>query len=645
MSLFLLLARPSGNPVPVALRTVYERAACCRELTLEWTTARGAALLAGRGQTTMAPAVARLGTRSAIGIVRLDHRPSSYPAADGEAHVNDLAIVLNVIQREGEHAIPGLLGDFAFAVWDESAQTLLAARDAFGVKRLFYRIGPDLIALASRADLLATGEYDRHMLLALAASCAPPQDRSAYAHVRALPPGNLLTVRQQQVLTRRYWSPDQFAISAKLAADPKTAAATFRDLFAAAVQCRLTGQPDTWAQLSGGLDSSSVVCMARHLVATGRVAHGCTGTISWVYRWSRDSDERPYSDTVARHAGVLNTTLADDWFWASDPEGLPYTDHPAAEYAMYAREMRTCRLLRQAGARVLLTGYGSDHYLSGNMFFFADWMVRGHLRAACREMLRRAALGRVSFWELAYQNAVLPLLPARCQRALVPGTGLPDWVNRDTARRFGLTGTADADSYAAGRRGDKYRGLVLETMRGVAYGLDRHAIVEAVVDVRHPFLYRPLVEFGLQLPPELCVQPHARKWILRQAMRGILPETVRTRVGKGTNAGCTWQSLVHARPALERLLEDPILAQLGCIDPAKLRTAYSSACSTGADDLVGAVSSALAIELWLQARSGSRVFGESTRSTSTKRVVVSSDVLQASSAVGAPMLSHPVSTR
>jgi asparagine synthase (glutamine-hydrolysing) len=126
------------------------------------------------------------------------------------------------------------------------------------------------------------------------------------------------------------------------------------------------------------------------------------------------------------------------------------------------------------------------------------------------------------------------------------------------------------------------------------------------LDVRHPFLYRPLVEFALRLPPELCVRPYQRKWVLREAMRGILPEAVRTRIGKGGPAPVFGWSLTALRPLLEPLVVQPILADLGIVDASQLRVSFDAAPQEAhrRDQRHANLHSALAIEAWLQMRSG-----------------------------------------
>jgi asparagine synthase (glutamine-hydrolysing) len=156
----------------------------------------------------------------------------------------------------------------------------------------------------------------------------------------------------------------------------------------------------------------------------------------------------------------------------------------------------------------------------------------------------------------------------------------------------------------AGRLGKKYFGAVLDGMRAIPLTLSRYNMLEEALDVRHPFLSRPLVEFCLRLPPEMCVQPHARKWILREALRGILPEPVRTRIGKRETPTVMLRSLVHERPTIEALIAHSVLADAGCIEPRQLRTAYEAACTTGSVTLALDVLFTIALETWLQARRG-----------------------------------------
>jgi asparagine synthase (glutamine-hydrolysing) len=518
MKIFACLVSPSGRPISTSDRMRYVAARCCQQYSLQWQEVAGVAVLINAdGANRFGAEMTFWGSHAAIGVVRLDNRADLAGwAGCREVGLTDLEIVARLVAETGDQYVPPILGDFGFVVWNKATRRLVAARDAFGVRKLYYKEEADLVAFASRAELLSfPEEYDRQYLAQVAASCTPSADLTAYAGVRAVPPGSKAVLNGGRLVVTRFWSPEEFEPIEVPASRYAEQCDAFRQLFTEAVRLRLTGRPDTWAQLSGGLDSSSIVSAAHWLSQTGVVPYGVKGTISWVYRWTMEGDEREHSDIVVRHCGTRNEVMLNDWFFMRDELGPPFLDQPTSAFPVYARDRRSAQLIVDAGGEVLLTGFGSDHYLLGNMFFFADWVAQGHAWKAIREMLRRAVMGRVSFWEIAYRNAFLPLLPPILRRMIIPRAPGLSWITRTSAEQYGLAAEwSEAQSYG-GRWGRKYTDLVLVAMRSMASTLGRHDFLDEKLDVRHPFLYRPLVEFGLRLPSELCVQPHARKWVLR----------------------------------------------------------------------------------------------------------------------------------
>src|SRR5439155_19969731 len=118
--------------------------------------------------------------------------------------------------------------------------------------------------------------------------------------------------------------------------------------------------------------------------------------------------------------------------------------------------------------------------------------------------------------------------PRVLQRRLVNEDGqVPAWLARTAMRRYELRSRAAALESYGGRIGRKYSEAVAGFVAAIPAALTA-GVIEEELEVRHPYLYRPLVEFALQLPPDLCVRPFAGKWVLREAMCGILPEIVRT---------------------------------------------------------------------------------------------------------------------
>ena len=202
---------------------------------------------------------------------------------------------------------------------------------------------------------------------------------------------------------------------------------------------------------------------------------------------------------------------------------------------------------------------------------------------------------------------MLPLLPDGVRRSLMPrdNDGPTPWLSQQATRQYGVTPRRALDRAYSGRRGHKYAdALVGAVANSGAWVGDRFA--DDVLELRHPFLYRPLVEFALGLPPGNVRSTPREKVDPARSNPGILPEAVRTRVGKAGGRGMMLRSVIRDRTLLLRLLRNPLLAQLGCIEPKLLREAVENA---GNEQRVPAWLSSRAViaietELWLQIRAG-----------------------------------------
>jgi hypothetical protein len=142
----------------------------------------------------------------------------------------------------------------------------------------------------------------------------------------------------------------------------------------------------------------------------------------------------------------------------------------------------------------------------------------------------------------------------------------------------------------------------MQALQGVVHG----GILSDAVQLRHPLLYRPLVEFALSLPQEVRVRARTQRWILREAVQGILPEVVRARFGKPDTSDVLVRSFRTSYAQLRGLTQGPILADLGLLDPVQLQVAFEEARShtTAALSNHLVLFPTLAVEAWLQIKSG-----------------------------------------
>jgi asparagine synthase (glutamine-hydrolysing) len=612
MRFFTCVIDRDGQGISNRVRRGYEALPRQRGLDYHWQEFENAAVLTAWDDAYGDPLVARGDDWFAVGVVRLDNRPEVERwLRRANRAITDLELVGTVIAEHGTRYVPRLLGDFGFIAWNSSEQAAVAACDAFAVQRLYYSEYSRLIVFSSRAEALATDDrYEMQYLMEKVSLRPQSRNITAYAGVSLLPPATRAVIRPQRATSiQQYWSPYDQDIEPSWAFAEDRAIETCRQLLAESVRLRMGRNGETWAQLSGGIDSSSVVSCAQWLAERGGCTSGLAGTVTFVEQRGSGTDERQYSNAVVNRWKVPNTTIVDPPAWFDSPADVPHIDQPDGSLQVYPRDRRQCAIVRGAGGRILLTGMGGDQLFSGTMLFLADWIARGHVSAAIREMARRAAIGRVSFWQLAYRNALLPMLPRHLHVWLVRDQfqvpTLP-WLQTATMKRSGLAAmhAVTANAYS-GPRGQKYQHCVawlVDTIENHYHG----GIVADVLDVRHPMLYRPLVEFALRLPQELRARPHAHRWVLRQAMKGILPDEVRARVGKPSTSDYLAWSLRSDREQLAPLVRDPLLADLGLVEPAKLQAAFHAALhgTTGGDALCGPLLNTLALEMWLRIRSG-----------------------------------------
>jgi asparagine synthase (glutamine-hydrolysing) len=258
--------------------------------------------------------------------------------------------------------------------------------------------------------------------------------------------------------------------------------------------------------------------------------------------------------------------------------------------------------IRASGGRVLLSGFGSDHYLFGNLDYITDLAARGKYNAAIRELLGWSVATRQSFWSLGRDHFVAPFLPAARGSDPTDPESVPGWIDPVFARQHHVSTLLPRNRVDHAKPGRRFHAATLASLAAVPAWVHGWPF-EGMLDVRYPFLHRPLVESVLRMPAAMRVRPGVHKWILREAMRGTLPESVRTRQTKGSiDARILW-SLQHERHTLDHMLRDPILAQLGCIDPVALRNTVDRARRGIRVNLVHLMS-ALSLETWLAVRNG-----------------------------------------
>lgn len=549
------------------------------------------------------PAISHREGVTAVGDVRLTAGADAARSADGPARArtrSDLDLLVDHYLRRGHAFVRDLVGDFAFVLWDARWRTLVAARDALGVKTLFYRQRGHRLIVASHLECLEPSTLDAtfigHFLLGHPSATTHTID----ADVTRLAAGSRLVARDRRVSVERYWDATEFP-PLESPPDEVEAATRFRGLLREAVAAHLDDGPRAWAQLSGGLDSSSVVATASVLARDGVIPRPLEGSVTIVDSLS-DGDETRFSNPVVERYGLRNERIVDCWAWQGDGADPPLPGEPRHFLPFFARDREMARIAREAGATVLVSGIGPDHYLTGPDDYIADLIASRRWGEAARRLTEMAIAYRRSFWKLGFRHGIVPLLPHRLRRRWrAADERVPAWLaperlaTEDLDRRL-----LRQDLTPSGR------GVFADHVRTAVGCLDLalgEARMERGMETRFPFLHRPLVEFGLRLPAGLLARPRQEKWILRRAMGDLLPDVVRTRTGKGGIDGRIVWSLNRERRLLERMVADSHLAELGWVRREVLSRALGEARAGRMPGLVHLFAT-LSLETWLAIKSG-----------------------------------------
>ena len=529
--------------------------------------------------------------------------------------LSDTEVLFNLYLADGEAMLSLLNGIFAFAVWDGRKQALLVARDALGVKPLYYAEKDGNFAFASEIKALLhlvpqTHQLDAASLHRYLSFLWCPGEGTPLKTVHKLLPGEALWVRTGQIERRWTWYhlPVFRGVSADL--DQEAALTGTVSHLRQAVQRQMVADVPVGAFLSGGLDSSAIVAFAREISPD---IH-CFTIESKGGQEDGDANDLPYARKVAKHLNVpLEVVKIDSSRMAGDLERMVWQlDEPLADPAPL-NVLYICEMARQQGIKVLLSGAGGDDLFTG---------YRRH---------RAVQLERYWSW-----------LPTAARIGLESATAALDQRN-PTARRLaklfsgaGLSGDERLTNYFLWSKKADLTALYTPAFRaelaGVAacapmldflrplsasvHPLERMLALEqrffladhnlaytdkmsmAVgVEVRVPFLDLDLVDYAARIPVALRQRGQVGKWVLKKAMEPYLPPDVIYRPKSGFGAPLRRWMRHELREMLGDLLSIDSLKRRGLFEPAAVQRLIA-ANDTGKVDASYTLLSLLCIEIW-----------------------------------------------
>jgi asparagine synthase (glutamine-hydrolysing) len=530
---------------------------------------------------------------------RIDNRDDLLLRLGGNlADRSDESIALATFRRFGVDGLVHLIGEWSVAMWD--AQALHLARDYIGTRPLYYAAGPRSVMWSSSLGELALRSGRANALsedfIAGAVVQEISPDITPYHGIHAVPPGVCVSfAADRQGTRRRFWSFGPGVVRFRRVEEYDEA---FRDLWLDAVRVRLRTTQPIWAELSGGIDSSSVVCTADVLMRAGRVDARSMGLISHATFDSPEGDERRFIAEVESRVGIRSDVFGveehrdlvdEEWDWVS-----PF----AARGVLLA----CLRHVRRHDGRIVLSGRMGDAVTGcqpdNSLAVFDDFEVDGAM----------AALASMRRWSRAIRQPILHI-GWRAMRSLA-GSGPVErsrsGVRPGTVKAALLTPRlqlaaekcrAAADPLTTIRPAKRWLArMLLGYARTSRLDLPLHP---PGVTYTYPFAHRPLVEFMLAIPGSIVTAPGETRSLMRRALAGIVPPRVIERQSKGYYPPAALRTL---RPLASRM--QPVtrleIVRRGWVDPAALDAALRAFADAGvaSSDLRRVIR----LEQWLASR-------------------------------------------
>ena len=558
-------------------------------------------------------------------VLTFDGRLDNRDALTKELHLSsdadrsDAEIVGAAYERWGTDSLRMLVGDWALTVWNPGERSLLLAKDPIGVRALYYSLSSGRVTWSTLLEPLIESSGSALKLdeeyIAGWLSFLPAPDLTPYLGISSVLPASFVRIEGGRMTTARYWDFDP-TNKIRCSSD-KDYEDRFRALFREAVRRRLRSDWPVLAELSGGIDSSSIVCVADSLLESEPCLTERLDTVSYFDDSEPSWNERPYFTAVEhqrRRTGChvdVGLIDASESHWTTDRFRV-FPGSGAGSRLIHELQ----QLIASGGNRVLLSGIGGDEFTGGvptPVPELAD-LLRGARWLELARKLKAWALAKRTPWIQLLGETLRGFAPSRFRCAGESRKPAP-WLTADFVRRQlpALSGYqrrlrvfGPAPSYQA-------HCSALETVqRQIAFLASSS---ELRCEHRYPYLDRDLLEFLFSIPREQLVRPGERRSLVRRSLAGIVPDMVLNRKRKAFVSRQPRVAIANQWNTLVERIPQMISVSLGVVDPGGFRAALEEA-RCGRDVAILPLLRTLELESWLRGL-GDKTITENERPEST----------------------------
>lgn len=532
---------------------------------------------------------------------RLDNRHELIPQLRDHLtdDQTDVAVVAAAFDRWDTECFARLIGDWALAVWDPNSKELIAARDYMGIRHLFYYpTAKRTIWCSHLAPLALCGDRfslcDKYIAGYLAFH--PDAGLTPYREIHSVPPGTFVRIRDGKSTVRAYWN-----FNCRLKTQYKTDEEyeeQYRYLFRQSVRRRLRTDSPILAELSGGLDSSSMVCMADDIIANAAAEAPRLDTFSYYDSNEPGEDDLAHITKVEEKRG--RSGLRVDLKGSGDSLAMEYLTFSATPGFGSRREVKVAmaEVAKRREYRVMLCGTGGDE-INGQALDpriqMADLLVHFRFFKLAKELASWSPHMRRPWIQLFVQTLV-QILPVSIRARLTPTGKLEPWINPKFARLYRMSGhqLGDVD-------GIWFPPSVRDSMQTIA-ALSRVMTYTgpSLVEQRYPYLDQTLVEFLTTIPLNQLIRPGQRRFLMRKALAGLLPREIATRRTKARPGRCYSVALNKHWSKVESAFHSPLSSRLGYVDRDRIYASLLAMKNGMISPYFLRLLKAFSLELWLR---------------------------------------------
>ncbi len=460
---------------------------------------------------------------------RIDNRKELFDKLDlaqkRDEVVTDADLILLAWEKWEEKCPEYLLGDFAFVIYDKKKKKIFCTRDHVGIRPFYYYIDEQQFCFSSEINPLffipsiEKIKNDKAIEF-FKKNAAITYEETFFKDIKRLPPGHKMVLYNQKISIQRYWFPEKLKIDKTISF--QEASEKLKTLLHSAVQARLRSAYPIGCTLSGGLDSSSVLCLAANMKSGQKIT-----ALSERYG-NMECDESYYSDLVVKLTNLDLLKVDVDKLDYNQAYSLKkyfemFPDWPT--YGSFIGALPLAQKAKEQNIRIVLTGHGGDHVVSGNLYGLGDY-------------LKKYQFGKL-YKELKYYGWSKKIIKRYVLKPVLPRYifTIKELLRFRRYKKIQYKNDFfKIENFDIGLRPFSF----IENIRYIigtsnAFWMDSnvyHNIEKYNIEARHPFFDVRLIEFCLSLPEEYKIQYGISKRVLREAMKNILPEAIRSRTDK-----------------------------------------------------------------------------------------------------------------